>query len=260
MISESVQEQATLHALGLLDAGEAAAFEQELTANADLRAFVRELREAAANVAQAAEGEPSPTLKARVMERFAADGVGSTPPGKVVAGPWKTWLPWAMAATFMLCSGALELSREQLQRKYAALDRSVADTRSIVPRLNTMPPTPANALQQVAFCPLEPTQAAPPPLRAAVLWDAERREGKLRLHQLPPPAAGHDYQLWVLETGHKEAVSAGVVTVTDGQAIEVTFRPVPQGGTEPVTAFAISLERAGGSPTNQGPILFLGKL
>ena len=46
MISEEQQDQAALHVLGLLSAAEAAAFESALSASAELRDFVRELREA----------------------------------------------------------------------------------------------------------------------------------------------------------------------------------------------------------------------
>jgi len=47
MISEEQQDQAALYVLGLLEPPEAAAFESELTANAELRDIARELREAA---------------------------------------------------------------------------------------------------------------------------------------------------------------------------------------------------------------------
>src|SRR6266511_813583 len=51
MISEEQQDQAALYALGLLGADEDSAFESELRANAELRDLVRELREAAGDLA-----------------------------------------------------------------------------------------------------------------------------------------------------------------------------------------------------------------
>ena len=65
MISEEQQDQAALHVLGLLSAAEAAAFESALSASAELRDFVRELREAAADVALSA---PSLTVTLTVAE------------------------------------------------------------------------------------------------------------------------------------------------------------------------------------------------
>ena len=68
MISEEQQDQAALHVLGLLSAAEAAAFESALSASAELRDFVRELREAAAGVALSAPSQAPPaSLKQRIM-------------------------------------------------------------------------------------------------------------------------------------------------------------------------------------------------
>src|SRR5437870_13801649 len=72
MISEEQQDQAALYALGLLDSDEDAAFESELTANAELRDLVRELREAAGNLALTAPSLPPPaSLKHRIMRKIA---------------------------------------------------------------------------------------------------------------------------------------------------------------------------------------------
>ena len=280
MISEAAQEQATLYALGLLDADEAAAFERERDADAELRALSAELRETVAALALSAEGDPPPSLKDRVMARVATErraAAGGTPvpvpvsidpvKGKIVAGPWGGgWLPWALAATLMLCCGALAWSRERWRREFSALERKTVAVEVAVARLREATPAPplvapeVNPLRAVAFCPLEPTEAGAALPRVAVLWDAARREGKLRVSKLPPPGEGKDYQLWVVEEGRKDTVSAGVVSVGEGGTVEATFQPVASGGKDTVVAFALSLERAGGSPKNEGPVLFLGKL
>ena len=262
MISEAAQEQAALHALGLLDATEAAAFERAQDADAELRALAAELRETAAELARSAGyAVVPPELKARVL---AGTAEGDPSPGKVVAGPWGgAWIPWALAALLMICCGVLAASRERLHKEFSALERKTAAVEVAIAQLRAEPPlTPeGGALRQVAFCPLElqpaPETARP---RAAVLWDAARREGKLRVTGLPPAGAGKDYQLWVVEAGRKDTVSAGVVTVDAGNTVEVSFAPAADGGKEPAVAFALSVERAGGSPRNEGPILFLGKL
>ena len=82
----------------------------------------------------------------------------------------------------------------------------------------------------------------------------------MRLSHVPPAGVGEDYELWVVESGHPDAVSAGVVTVDAAGAAQVVFRPVASGGADPAAAFALSVERAGGAAKNEGPILFLGKL
>ena len=74
MISEEQQDQAALYALGLLGADEDAAFESELRANAELRDLVRELREAAGDLALTAPSLlPPASLKERVMGEIAME-------------------------------------------------------------------------------------------------------------------------------------------------------------------------------------------
>ena len=267
MISDELQEQAALHAMGLLDAAEAEAFERQLAADGELRALTAELRETAAQLAysaQDADGRtaPRPALRARVLAETGRAAASDNPAaGKVVRGPWGgTWLPWAMAALLMLCCGALAVDRQRLHKEISALARKTAAVEVADAELRgaASSPSAADALRQVAFCPLEPqppTAANTP--RAAVLWDAARREGTLRLAHVPPAGAGKDYQLWVVESGHPDAVSAGVVSVDASGAAQVAFRPVQDGA---AAAFALSVERAGGSEKNAGPILFLGKL
>ncbi|MBE7211891.1 MAG: anti-sigma factor [Gluconacetobacter diazotrophicus] len=247
MIGEEQQERAALYALELLDGDEAAAFEREAAADGELRALADELREAAATLARSVESTPPPGLKARVVARAAAEGRGGPVPGKVTAGPWRNRVPWAAAAALAVLCGVLGW-------KYLALqfDVQMAGYAASFPK--------EDALRQVAFCPLEPVPAAQQTApQAAVLWDAARRRGQLRIRNLPPPAAGKDYQLWTVEEGRKEPVSAGVVKLGANGSAETEFEP-QDGGNAKAVAFALSLERAGGAPTNEGPILYLGKL
>ncbi len=114
MISESQQEQTALYALGLLDAEEAAGFERQLGADGELRDFEHELRESIALLALAGESwtakAPPPALRGKIMAEVTVE---RTPPGRVVdAGTgktraWTAWVPWALAALFMGCSGVL---------------------------------------------------------------------------------------------------------------------------------------------------------
>src|SRR4029434_7277044 len=97
MISEEQQDQAALYALGLLSADEDAAFESELRANAELRDLVRELREAARDVALTAALQlPPASLKQRIMREVAVETerVVPMPTRRAAFG----WVPWAIAA------------------------------------------------------------------------------------------------------------------------------------------------------------------
>ncbi len=254
MISEPQQEAAALYALGLLDADEAASFERLTDADADLRALVRELRESSALLAFRDDGsvvEAPPALRERVLSEVRNRQTGD----KRAASSRIAWLPWALAALCMGGTAALWwVYADQQTQIHELSQRSTAVAVDSAMRANFLV-DPA----QISICALEPTpQLAATQPRAAVLWDAVHRRGKLRVNQLAPPAEGKDYQLWAVETDRKEPVSAGVVRVdADGKAT-VPFRPVDQDA-KPVVAVAISLEQAGGSPTNKGPILLLGK-
>ena len=264
MISENQQEQGTLYALGLLDADEAAAFEREMAADPELRTLVRELRETAASLAEVAEESsvlPPAGLRDRVLRQIAAEAQGGpvrnalptdlpAEAGKIVRG-YFGWVPWAIAALLLGCTVLLALDRQTLTRRVADLSGERA--------LPVVAP-PTDPLKQVAFCELEPTPDAPVRPRAAVLWDAKEHRGVLRISALAAPAVGKDYQLWAVEAGSKSPVNAGVVHLDAQGRADVAFQPDAIPGDNKVVAVALSVEQAGGSPTNQGPILFLGKL
>src|SRR5215472_7418599 len=118
MISEEQQDQATLYALGLLGADEDAVFESELRANAELRDLVRELREAAGDLALAAPSLlPPASLKQRIMGEIALETkrVVPMPPRPGSFG----WVPWAIAAALAVFCGLLAVDRIRLERQVA---------------------------------------------------------------------------------------------------------------------------------------------
>lgn len=93
---------------------------------------------------------------------------------------------------------------------------------------------------------------------AVAVWNPDQQEGVLRVEKLPAAAADKDYQLWVIDPASPEPTDAGVFTV-DPQTNEarVTFRPAQH--VSHAAKFAVSLERKGGVPKVQGPIVMLGE-
>jgi anti-sigma-K factor RskA len=236
MISEEQQDQAALYALGLLNADEDAAFESELRANTELRDLVRELREAAGAVAFAAPPQTPPSsLKQRIMREIAMETK------RVVPMPTRRasfgWMPWAIAAGLSVFCGLLAIDRVRLERE-------LADIRA------------ADPLMQTTFFALAPSAPAPADARATVAWQPGRQSGVIRISNLPAPQPGKDYQLWAVDAEHKDPISAGVVRVDKNGVAQVRFNPVEKA--EHVKAFAISLEREGGVPKKEGPILLVG--
>jgi anti-sigma-K factor RskA len=236
MISEEQQDQAALYALGLLGADEDAAFESELRVNAELRDLVRELREAAGDLALTAPSLlPPASLKQRIMGEIAMETkrVVPMPTRRVSFG----WVPWAIAAALAVFCGLLALDRVRLERQ-------LADIRT------------ADPLMQTTFYTLAPSAPAPADAKATVAWHPGRQSGVIHISNLPAPQPGKDYQLWAVDAEHKDPISAGVVRVDKNGLAQIRFKPVEKA--EHVKAFAISLEREGGVPKKEGPILLVG--
>lgn len=82
------------------------------------------------------------------------------------------------------------------------------------------------------------------PMAATVYWSKEKSEAYVSVDGLPAPPPGMQYQLWVMMDG--KPVDMGVLPndMANTPSIMKVDRPVTGG-----QAFAISLEKAGGSPT-----------
>ena len=170
MISEEQQDQAALYVLGLLEPDEAAAFESELSANAELRDIARELREAAGGVALTAPSRmPPASLKQRIMREIAMKTKEPAPMPRQRA-PFG-WIPWAIAAALAVFCGLLALDRVRLERE-------LADIRA------------ADPLMQTTFFALAPSAPAPADAKATVAWQPGRQSGVIRISNLPAAAAG----------------------------------------------------------------------
>ena len=235
MISEEQQDQAALYALGLLGTAEDAAFESELKVNAELRDLVRELREAAGDLALTTPSlQPPASLKQRIMREITTKQVVPMPPQQRASFGW---MPWAIAAGLAVFCGLLAVDRIRLERQ-------LADTRAVDP------------LMQTTFVTLAPSAPAPADAKATVAWQPGRQSGVIRISNLPAPQSGKDYQLWAVDAEHKDPISAGIIRVDKNGVAQVRFKPVEKA--EHVKAFAISLEREGGVPKKEGPILLAG--
>lgn len=89
-----------------------------------------------------------------------------------------------------------------------------------------------------------------------VVWDGGKRQGVLLLDKMPRVDAGKDYQLWVVDPQKPDPVSAGVITVDDKGMAKTSFKPVDSVGES--VKFALSVEKKGGVPKNEGPIVLVG--
>lgn len=82
------------------------------------------------------------------------------------------------------------------------------------------------------------------PMAATIYWSKGRGEAYVNVDGLPAPPKGMQYQLWVLQDG--KPVDMGVLpnAIANTPAMQKVSKQVTNG-----QAFAISLEKEGGSPT-----------
>ncbi len=97
-----------------------------------------------------------------------------------------------------------------------------------------------------------------PQANAVAVWDPAKQEGILQVEKLPALAANQDYQLWVVDPQYPIPVDAGVFTV-DPASGAARFDFKARQPVAAVAAFAVSLERKGGVPKAEGPMMLLGK-
>ena len=147
------------------------------------------------------------------------------------------WLPWAIAALFVVFCGALVVDRARLRHELA--DVRAADAFAQMTIVTLTSPTPGHEKSKVA-----------------VAWQPAQQSGIITVTDMPPAGPGHDYQLWAVDANHHDPISAGIVHVDSNGVARVRFRP-DQKATQ-IKAFAISLEREGGVPKREGPIVMIG--
>lgn len=236
MIPDDLQDQAALYALGALNAGETAAFEAAMSGNVELHAMVREMREASAGLARGVPAQQPPAeLKQRVLRAIALEKQAG-PSGRPTATSFN-WLPWAIAALFLVFCGMLALDRARLQRE-------LADARA------------ADSLSKATLVALTSPTGDHPDAKATVTWQPDRQSGVITINNMPPAGAGRDYQLWAVDANHKDPINAGIIHVEPNGVTRVRFKP-DQDASQ-IKAFAISLEREGGVPKREGPIVMIG--
>jgi anti-sigma-K factor RskA len=278
MIDEDRQDLAIAYVLGALDPRAEGAFEAALAEDAELRAFTDEMRDAAAGLAHTASRQlPPPELRERILSTIRAEAAAVTAPSMSTTPSTSTTpvpeqksggvsiLPWAIAAGFALSTGALWFERDQLRTEYERLRKEAIVLRDKdskgkerIAALNKEVDglKKQDDLAQVRIASLTSKLKPFENASAVIVWDAEKHRGVVKLVNVPPPASGKDYQLWVIDEKKPEhPVSAGVVPMAEGATRMpfTTTQPI-----EKAQMFAISLEPAGGMPKPTGDIVLAG--
>jgi len=273
MISERHEELATLYTLGLLEREDRRAFESDLAGNAELRSLKADLAETtAALTLSVCSFAPPASLRARVLAAAGAESRHEAALAPVFRFP--RWLPLAAAAGLAVTAIWLGRQNLSLREQNTALrtERELAElayqaAQSQLQERTLLAEGMINDLgrqlrEQQDLTRLKVTALASlagntPTAQAIAVWDPGRETGLLTIDRLPVIADSQDYQIWVVDPAYPIPVDGGVFKPgEDGRAV-LTFH-----GDKPirsVAAFAISLEKKGGVPKAEGPIVLLGK-
>lgn len=259
---DSLRELAGPYALDILDADERRAFERHLPLCAECRQAVADARAVAEALAHTvAPVEPPAALRGRVLAAATATAPTSSSVRLDRAGVF----PWALAAAASVAAlvfglgwwntaGQLARTASELQaarQTLAAAQSRMADAQSVADRLTRE--LSVVSAPDVVRVDLK-GQPAAPSASGRVHW-SRSRGATFTATNLPPLDAGRVYQLWFVTAG--APVSAALVTPDAAGRVE-TVMPSPA-GVEP-TAFALTVEPAGGSPGPTGAMLLVGAL
>jgi anti-sigma-K factor RskA len=256
MNRDEIGELAAAYALGGLEADDRARFEALLrTGDPAATAALREFEDTLAGLAAATPAAPPPAVKAALMERIAAAPSVTRAPDREAArhrrAIWPALLTGAMAAGLAAIvvgwsvSSTYEKRLDALARDADQLKAELRSQQTVITILRDP------ATQVVALA----GQAPAPTARARMMWHP-KAGGVFVAAGLPAAPEGKAYQLWAIAGGNAP-VSAGVFSVDASGTGGLSVRPLP--GVATVSAFAVTLEPAGGLPAPSGELYLLGK-
>ncbi len=191
--------------------------------------------------------------------------------GTVVPLPLLAWLPWIAAGGFALLAGFLgqayfatrseiialrergalaEIENKSLRQQMEA--ERILSARRISDLLAT--PRAQDRLAGLRVVPLVSPGGSTPSGLAVAVWDPDRQEGELAASHLPSLPPDKDYQLWMVDPQYPNPVSAGILAIgPTTNEVRTPFKP-----DRPVAAavrFTVSVERKGGVPQAEGPVV-----
>jgi hypothetical protein len=135
---------------------------------------------------------------------------------------------------------------------------SVAETARLRDELKTTRTEAAGRIAELRITSLVAQAGQTAAALGVVVWDQATQQGVLTVSKLPALAIDQDYQLWVFDPQHPTPVDGGVFTVNaatgEARVVFKANKPVSS-----IAAFAVSLERKGGVPAAEGPMILVGR-
>lgn len=192
---------------------------------------------------------PPADLKGKIFDQISGTGKvvsmqsESTPVRKI------SWSKYAAAASVILLTGSLYYNitlfnkNKDLKNNY---DNTVAELSDVKKDIQTLTGNP-----NVKMASMKGLDVAPQSY-ATVYWDTASHDVYLLTNNLPIPANDKQYQLWAIFDG--KPVDLGVFDMKKEQLL------IQAKNAQGAEAFAITLEKKGGSPTPEGTMYVMGKL
>lgn len=238
-----------LHVLGLASGDENAQVLRWAAEFPEVQEEINEIRQAMENYALAHALPPDPSVKQKVLEQIKPGREESKGYPDLPAAAKIRVMPahfrWLVAAGLILLmasvitgfvfynkyrsvSADLQLVQNELDKQKEA-NAGMSQDMHVVTDKNTQPVV------------LKGTPHAPDAV-AKIFWVRNTGDVYVDPTHLPPPAAGRQYQLWAIVDG--KPVDAGMISTKKGV---YTIQKMKSFGR--AEAFAITLEKEGGSPT-----------
>lgn len=160
------------------------------------------------------------------------------------------WWKYAAAVLILLLAGSVYWNLG-LQKKKKELSEQLNNSATRMAQLEkdiaALKPNPAMKMVKMDGTPVSPQSYT------TVYWDTTSHDVYLLINNLPKPASDQQYQLWALLNG--QPIDMGMLEISEKPLQLYHMKNV-----QAAQAFAISLEKKGGSPTPKGAIYVVGKL
>lgn len=245
-----------LYVLGALDKAEAKDVEQKAAAHPEIAEELKTLQATLKGFAQAHAIQPPVHLKGKIIANINEQAaIHKTASKSISIAPASAKLRWLAAAsiTVAITSSGLAgffwskwrnaegrlISMQQENLIFAQNANYMIDSSQLVlhekDQYYSFISDTATTKIVMKGLPISPSSVA------LVFWNKNTKEVFLDVKSLPVPPEGMQYQLWALDNG--VPIDAGVFDLTDAGSLQ-KLKSITR-----AQAFAVTLEKAGGSPT-----------
>jgi anti-sigma-K factor RskA len=283
---DEIRDDLPLYALGALDAEERVAVEAALADDAELARELREWRELVGLMALEAPSAAPPDLKDKLLARVRGAAPVAVPTAAPTAtkvarrrlGGWTAPLAAAAAAVFAIAAYREIGHRAELARANQTIAGLQGSVRTMQTTLDTVSATlkqregDVNALRlalaqaqealsvvqqpNLQMVALRETKDAPP-AAGHVLLSPPTGKALFYAFDLPPAPPDKVYELWWIT--EKDGPVRAAVFHPDERGIGRVEATIPTGAGA-LQAAAVTVERAGGVPKPEGPMVLIGQV